>query len=202
MESKALEYFKQFLIIIPGFGIGLLVWFWVSMIAGLSFWLGSFLAILVTIIYEILACKYELHFSNMKRIIIIALIVGLIVFGTTFVLGSGEFNKEFHVTTNFQNNYNESVYVTIIGHSEGHTSHTGMCVSPGEIAPFRSFTFSAWCFLEGNYRMNIVVNPECTMPHSGILKEKTFNLPLYRDNTEVNFLVILDENGDISVERQ
>ena len=114
VESKAWDAYKQYLIISPGFGIGLLIWFWVSMIAGLSFWLGSFLAVLTTIIYEILACKYELHFSNMKKIVVIALIVGLIVFGTTFVLGSGEFNKEFRVTTHFQNNQYVFVFLLFV----------------------------------------------------------------------------------------
>lgn len=201
-ESKAWEAFKQYLIIAPGFGIGLLMWFWISMIWGLSPWLGISLGVLISIIYEILACKYELHFPSMKKIMIIAIIVGLVVFGTTFVLGSGEFNKEFHVTTNFQNYYNESVYVTIKGHSGGHSSNTSMCISSGEIAPFRSFTFSTWCLPEGNYQMNIIINSGCGYPQTNILKEQTFNLPLFRDDTEVKFLVILDENGDISIERE
>ena len=196
IELKAWEHYKQFLIIIPGFGIGLLIWFWVSMIAGLSLWLGIFLAVLITIIYEILACKYELHFSNMRKIVTIAIILGLLVFGATFALGSGEFIKEFHVTTITKNNMDEQ---SLMLFSKG----GGGCVSPGTQGATITSTFSTWCFPEGKFDITIIAYSGCGIPSSeNILKEEHFSLPLYPNDTDVTFIFVLDEDGNISVERQ
>lgn len=152
IESGTWEAYKQYLIIAPGFGIGLLVWFLIGIIAGLPFWSGSFLAVFITIVYEILACKYELHFSNVRKIVMVTFIVGLLVFGVTFILGSGELIKEFHVSISFKNNYNGTVFVTIQELKGDNPSFFGTYVSPGGSDDIGTYRFSTWCLPEGSFK--------------------------------------------------
>ena len=198
--SRAWKSIKQYLIIVPGFGIGLLVWFWLDMIGGYPLWVGMSLAISVCMVYEVLACKYELHISNVKKIVTIAFVTGIVVAGTTFALGSGEFIKEFHVKIVCQNNWNKTVLLMVYTEGAGE----GLCVKPGETVRGGGISiFSTWCVPQGICHMEVIVYNGCTIPSpDNIYKKKDFLLPLYGDETDITFIVTLDEKGDISVGRQ